>query len=156
MISTKMTEYCLGFYFNKSREEVILIGKRKPPWQAGKFNGVGGKIELNKLGESEGPWVAMLREFEEETGVKTKMDNWKLKITMGGLDWTCYVFAGFHDSDEFPPFRDFQDHEEIAQVVELKELGFDGSFAEHVIPNLHWLIPLCLDKDVASVSATYY
>lgn len=151
MIFAKFTEYSLGFYFNKSRTKVVLIGKMKPPWQSGKMNGVGGKIELNKLGESEGPWVAMIREFEEETGIKTDPDHWRLKTTMTGKDWRCYVFAGFHPTDDLPSFRDFRSDEEIALIVDLKNV-----YNKEIIPNLQWLIPLCLDDNVASVQATYY
>lgn len=151
MIHSKFTEYSLGFYFNKDRTKVILIGKMKPLWQSGKMNGVGGKIELNVLGESEGPWVAMLREFEEETGIHTDPDVWRLKTTMTGKDWRCYVFAGFHNTNDLPAFRDFSSDEEIAVVVDVKDV-----FSKEIIPNLQWLIPLCLDDNVASVQATYY
>ena len=38
---------------------VVLTHKNRPAWQAGKLNGVGGKIEL-----LESPVAAMVREFE--------------------------------------------------------------------------------------------
>ena len=39
------TEYVVGLLFSPDRNTVVLINKTKPDWQAGKLNGVGGKIE---------------------------------------------------------------------------------------------------------------
>lgn len=65
-------DYVLGFLFDAAKGSVVLIQKNRPEWQCGKYNGVGGKIEL---GES--PREAMVREFEEETGVRVPQ-------------WTCF------------------------------------------------------------------
>lgn len=54
-------DYVLGFLIQE--DSIVLIRKRKPEWQAGKLNGVGGKIEAGEV-----PYVAMCREFKEETG----------------------------------------------------------------------------------------
>ena len=35
--------YACGFLFSQDRTRVVLIRKRRPAWQAGKLNGVGGK-----------------------------------------------------------------------------------------------------------------
>lgn len=74
-----MTRYVLGFVFDDTGDNVVLIRKTKPAWQAGKFNGVGGKIE-----EGEGKKTAMVREFHEEAGVMTLPDNWTQFAVMGG------------------------------------------------------------------------
>lgn len=55
--------FVLGFCFDIGYHNVLLIEKNRPPWQAGKLNGIGGKIE-----EGESPSGAMVREFQEETG----------------------------------------------------------------------------------------
>lgn len=68
-----MKKYVLGFAFSKDKKEVILIEKQKPDWQKGKLNGVGGKIEKDEM-----PHLAMVREFEEETGVSTDVIQWDL------------------------------------------------------------------------------
>lgn len=60
-------EYVLGFMFNLAESKVLLVWKNRPAWQAGKLNGVGGKIE-----EGETPIQAMNREFAEETGFVSK------------------------------------------------------------------------------------
>lgn len=60
-----MKKYCLGFVCDVHRQEVLLIEKNRPTWQAGKFNGIGGKLE----GE-ESALEAMIRECQEETGLE--------------------------------------------------------------------------------------
>lgn len=60
-------EYVLGIMFSEDEKKVLTIWKNRPSWQAGKLNGIGGKIEA---GES--PLEAMHREFIEETGFIAK------------------------------------------------------------------------------------
>jgi len=67
-----MTDYVLGFAFNESMKQVVLVKKNRPDWQAGKYNGIGGKIE-----EGECATDAMVREFKEETNVYIKHVEWK-------------------------------------------------------------------------------
>jgi len=64
-------EYVLGFAFNGNN--VLLIRKTRPAWQAGRLNGVGGKVEPEDWCLAE----AMRREFKEETGVDTVVEDWK-------------------------------------------------------------------------------
>ena len=86
-----MTRYVLGFAFDDSGENVVLIQKTKPAWQAGKFNGLGGKIE-----EGEGPLAAMVREFYEEAGVMTIPDNWTWFGQLKGVDWEVVLYYTFN------------------------------------------------------------
>lgn len=60
-------KYVLGFAFDRNGDNLVLIEKQRPEWQAGKLNGIGGKIEP----EDSSPNAAMIREFKEETGVET-------------------------------------------------------------------------------------
>lgn len=87
-----MIRYVLGFAFDDTGDNVVLIRKTKPAWQAGKYNGVGGKIEGD-----EGPFHAMTREFYEEAGVMTTADNWVAFATMSGPDWRCDCFYTFNN-----------------------------------------------------------
>jgi 8-oxo-dGTP diphosphatase len=61
-----MNYYVAGFLFDSKRENVVLIRKNKPEWQADKLNGVGGKIE-----DGEVPAAAMFREFTEEDRLRS-------------------------------------------------------------------------------------
>src|SRR5262245_36563234 len=70
-----MTEYCLGLAFTTDyakSERVLLIRKTKPEWQAGKLNGIGGKIEPTDLTAHR----AMAREFKEETDLDSEAAAW--------------------------------------------------------------------------------
>lgn len=67
------TGYVLGFAFSHTMRSVVLIEKLKPDWQAGKLNGVGGKIE-----PGENAYDAMAREFFEETGWAISYGDWHL------------------------------------------------------------------------------
>ena len=59
--------YTVGFIFDSTLEEVALMEKTHPEWQKGKLNGIGGKVEDGEIVIS-----CMIREAEEETGLKTK------------------------------------------------------------------------------------
>lgn len=82
-------EYVLGFAFDLGGN-VALIRKTHPDWQAGRWNGVGGA--RNGM---ETPVEAMVREFEEETGVKTHAVQWRKAGVMLGAPgtWVCQVFT---------------------------------------------------------------
>lgn len=67
-----MKKYVLGFAYSENAESIVLIEKDRPDWQAGKLNGVGGKIEDDDLNEV----MAMVREFKEETGIDTSSTEW--------------------------------------------------------------------------------
>lgn len=67
-----MSNFVLGFAFDVKTGGVVLIRKTHPEWQAGKLNGIGGRIE-----PGEQPLQAMVREFEEETGVTTDPTQWR-------------------------------------------------------------------------------
>lgn len=62
-----MVNYVLGFMFNYDETHVVLIKKNKPSFMAGLLNGLGGKIETG-----EAPYDAMVREFNEEAGLKVQ------------------------------------------------------------------------------------
>lgn len=121
--------YVNGFLFSPDLTKVVLIKKTKPEWQAGMLNGVGGKMELNEL-----PIDAMIREFNEETGLN--IQSWNNFATITGLDWTCYFFWSI--SNLYNNAQTTTDENiGIYNVSEINILN--------VIPNLKWLIPMCLD-----------
>jgi len=125
-----MQEYACGFLFSIDRQRVLLIRKRRPAWQAGKLNGVGGKLEA---GES--PLDAMIREFREEANLS--INHWLHILTLTGADWRGHFFRAFGEIDEAKSVTDEQ--LEIHRV---------DSLPRDTIPNLHWMIPLMLDEEV--------
>lgn len=80
-----MTEYSTGFMFDGTR--VALILKKRPNWQQGRMNGVGGHIEAGET-----PAEAMAREFEEETGFKTLPEDWNPLVVLSGADFRVHFF----------------------------------------------------------------
>lgn len=133
-----MTKYVLGFAFDHHEDDIAsgdvspnvgLIMKNRPEWQAGKLNGIGGKIE-----PGEDSIDAMRREFLEETGVA--VDDWHTFATIHGPHYFMYVFRAFQ-----VPIR------EMRSITDEKVNCYSANnLPGHVIPNLRWLVPLALDQ----------
>lgn len=129
-----MTQYVLGFAFNRSKTVVVLIEKTKPAWQAGKLNGVGGKIE-----PGESPDQAMVREFKEEAGVITELTDWKQFAFFIGRDFSIACYKLF--SDEVCFGTSTMTDERVNQY-DIEDLD---SF--QVVDNVYWLVPMAIDPD---------
>jgi len=132
-----MKRWVLGFLFDEKLENVVLISKKRPIWQRGLLNGVGGHIE-----EGETVGAAMAREFKEETGVWVR--DWILFAKFEGLsgdyeDCVCYFLFGAGDY-AFKMAGTVTD-ESIVKVP-IKNLP------KGLVKNLYWLIPLCFDYGV--------
>ncbi len=127
-----MIDYVLGFAFSGFNElQVLLIEKKKPEWQAGKLNGVGGKVEGCELFEE-----AMAREFEEETGVTVPRDVWVRVATMLFPDARVVVFA----TALLPCSGPTSTTDEKVGFESVHELP------GRVLPNLRWLIPMAINR----------
>lgn len=136
--------YVLGFAFSSDFEHVALIEKTRPAWQAGKFNGIGGKIE-----GSEDEADAIVREFAEETGLLIPKDRWKHFIDLRGVNFEVHCFVATTDSLE--EVRTMEDEEVV--IFEAKYLP------DKIISNLSWLVPLARnfieDEDLNGATALY-
>ena len=133
-----MIEYVLGFMFSPDVKRVALIEKQTPSWQAGRLNGMGGKIEPN-----EGIGSAMAREFYEETGVSTSSTEWDLFCEMEGPDWKVFCLSCVS-------VKVFD-----VKTVEREEVGVywvtDLSLGTHpTISNVPWLVPLAINSQEKS------
>jgi len=129
-----MTRYVLGFLFDDEKNTVVLIKKNKPVWQKGLLNGVGGKIEEGEL-----PIVAMVREFEEETSVKTDNLDWK---HFAGVEGEGYSIACFYtiSSDYMKNVKTMEEEViEIRRIRDLQDLP--------IVSNLLWLVHLAKDEN---------
>jgi 8-oxo-dGTP diphosphatase len=131
-----MIECVTGFLFNTARNRVVLIQKRRPDWQAGKYNGVGGKTEPNETVAA-----SMNREFHEETGVI--ITSWERFLSISHLTHGSYVhfFRAFNDVAMSLVESKTDEKVEIQEVQNLKL----------TIPNLRWIIPLALDLEYQPV-----
>lgn len=140
-----MKEYVVGFAFRKAKNEVLLLLKAHPSWQAGRFNGVGGHVEIGKENEVE----AMKREFLEEVGISVPIDKWIHFCTVYGnrAAWklTCFWTDYFKCSDA----RRMEDEEPMwINIDKISDLD--------IINNLTWLIPMARAKHniIAAVTNT--
>lgn len=121
--------------FDASRTRVALIRKSKPAWQAGKLNGIGGKIEAG-----EEAIAAMVREFREETSYETDDYMWSHFLRMGYNEdggWSVDFFAAIGDLERIQSPED-----EPTEIIWLDTIT---PMRADMIENLPWLIPLALD-----------
>src|SRR5690242_14904191 len=96
-----MQDYVCGFLFSVDRQRVLLIRKRRPAWQAGHLNGVGGKVEPGETLAD-----AMRREFREEAGLDVADFHHVLSLT--GSDWRGHFFRAFGGVHEARAMTDEQ------------------------------------------------
>lgn len=137
-----MKQYVLGFMFSEDTKRVALIRKNKPTWQAGFFNGIGGKVEEDDLSYNH----AMAREFGEETGYETDAKDWRLFLCMSNSQFEVYTFVAIGNVDLVKTTTD-----EIVRVVDVASLS-----EYQTIQNLKWLIPMATDsKEFAPVEVHY-
>lgn len=132
-----MNEYVCGFLFSPSLGRVCLIHKRRGPSSViGRWNGVGGKIEKH-----EQPLQAMSREFQEETGVylSPHPKNWTLCVVLVGGDWSVRFYAA--RSVVIDMVRTQEDEEVMVWSTDMLSRIL-------TVPNLQWIIPMCLDNSV--------
>jgi len=132
-----MTEYVAGFMFSEDKRSVALIRKNRPEWQKGKWNGIGGHVE-----PKENSHEAMIREFEEETGVWTR--SWDHFCSLHG-PWGVVRF-----------YRTTGDLTKLRSMTDEGIGTFPAMYVqrENIVPNLAWLIPMALGEhnDFATVT----
>lgn len=132
-----LTEYCLGFMFDDEGTQVALIKKNRPARHRGQWNGIGGHVE-----KGESSIEAMVREFKEEAGCKTLAEWWKHVATADGRgeegDFTLYIFAAFNSGAGIMVGENSATDEKVS-IFRVDNLP------EKVVPNLRWIVPLCLD-----------
>lgn len=130
--------YVLGFMFNEDLSKVALIRKNKPTWQKGKLNGIGGKIERDRVSLlEEMPVDAMVREFLEETGKKTLSTEWTQFASMLGQEWEVKCFVSIGNLLDLKTTTD-----EKIEIVDTKNLI---ALREQSVENIIWLIYLAVD-----------
>ena len=121
-----MIDYVVGFLFSTAQEEVVLIQKNRPSWQAGQLNGPGGKVEDGELVTQ-----AMRREFAEETGVD--IDWWEMYHEYQFPKGSVSFFVASHDTEVVSMTDETVYWYALDQLDNLP-----------LIPNLRWAIPMAL------------
>jgi len=119
--------YVVGFMFSPAESAVLLLRKKRPSWQEGKLNGIGGRIE-----NGESPVQAMRRECIEEVGIV--VDSWtEFCVLSDERGWRIHFFSSVGPILNASAMTD-----EKPEVVSALALPFN------VIPNLKWLVPMAL------------
>ncbi len=91
-----MNQYVLCFAHPEPHvywPEVLLIEKKRPAWQAGRYNLPGGKVE-----DEETIHEAASRELQEETGIECPPEKVRIMGTIEGTDFLVYVCRCDYDS----------------------------------------------------------
>lgn len=142
----RMIEYVAGFCFSQDLKGILLIQKKKPAWQAGRLNAIGGKIESDET-----PLVAMHREFKEETLWEPTGSTWINFATLIGSDFRVHFFCMQSHSYRWHMEKILQIQQSGAKPEEEKihcnSVEYILSRNEfEIIPNLAWLIPMALNS----------
>lgn len=127
-----MNKYTLGFIFDASLERVLLIHKTRPEWQKGLINGIGGKVEY---GESD--VACIVRETEEECGLKSEEFDWVHFAKLHGKDWAIEAFCLKYTGSVTDATT--------AEDQKIEWFTVD-SLPKNVISNLKWLIPAAKEQ----------
>lgn len=137
--------HSLAFVFNHNLDQVILIKKQRPAWQKGFWNGLGGKIEP---GESIDECV--VREVEEESGIRIPNGHWTKVGVLTSPDWHAQIYTTQLEKTDKTLVSETGEQVAWFSVTKLPK----------VIDNLPWLIPLCINKlqtpELNVVTAEYY
>lgn len=136
-----MKKYVVGFAFNDNH--VLLIEKKRPSWQKGLYNGLGGHIEGDET-----PVAAMVREFKEECGIATKEPDWEQYAEMKGEDWICYCFRSRNVFDLAPAKKTTDEVPKIINSYALENYP--------TISNIPGLVGLAMDNHAPKLSKLEY
>lgn len=139
-MAERTRRWVVGFLMTLDREYVVLIRKNRPEWQAGKLNGVGGKVEPGELLEQ-----AMKREFSEETGLRIGAPSWEQFATLTWDEGVVHFFRGFTGKTSLFSVQTMTD--EPVWIGRVHTLSEPGPGYDAVVPNLHWLVPLAAHRD---------
>ena len=126
-----MKKYVVGFLFNADESLVVLLRKKKPEWQAGKLNGMGGHVEPGESFDH-----AMMREGLEESGMAP---GWEHFAVLGGEHWTMHCYRASGDVTEV------WDQNDVGEAFEAHTPAAVTKQMVETIPNLRWLVPMAME-----------
>ena len=125
-----MTKFVCGFAFEG--QNVALIRKKRPEWQAGLLNGIGGHVE-----HGETFLEAMVREFREETGYSPDPRSW-----IPFAEWKTENAHILFYKAYIPMLEDVL-HTTTDEKVEIVPVRSVTPF--NCLPNLVWLISMAVN-----------
>jgi len=125
--------YVLALLFTADGRRVVLMHKTRPAWQAGRVNALGGKLLPGERAVD-----AARREVREEAGVDVAA--WDEFLVWDDPVYRMHAVRAFDDAAT-------RAHTAEDQPVFLADAA---ALPPNVIDNLRWLVPLALDRDVAT------
>lgn len=126
--------YVCGFLLDLN-DQLLLVEKLKPDWQAGRLNGIGGKVEFG-----EEPVLAMIREWSEEVG--SPHTSWEEFCRIEGANFGVHFYKG---KTEMPHWARLKERDTNDVGEKLVTVGKSLVPQMRTIPNLKWLVPLAFD-----------
>lgn len=124
--------YVLGFIFSTDLKRVALLRKDRPEWQAGKLNGIGGKLEKNELALD-----GMVRECQEETSIFIPEENWNYFAVFDGEYHQVHCFkTTYHNIEDLV----------CPESEKIEYISLDNLHKEHLMDNVKYLIPMALSS----------
>lgn len=133
-----MKHFVVGLAFNEAADRVALIEKARPAWLAGKFNGIGGKVE-----EGEAALPALSREFWEETGVVLPPSLWRPIAVLQDEIARIDIFSAFSDRIE----RAYSTTDEKVMILPVQ----DPLITAKGVPDLARLVARGLARERADI-----
>ena len=123
---------CVECVSNRPWDDVLLVHKNRPAWQAGRLNLVGGKVE-----EGEDAIAAAVRELKEEAGLDPLKNQPIIHCgTIIGNQSLVYCVR-----IDVSPYIDLQPREGETEKVEW--FTFKNAWSDsRLIPNLKIIVPL--------------
>jgi 8-oxo-dGTP diphosphatase len=130
-----MKNYVLVFVFSPDYRYVLLIRKKRPDWQKGRLNGLGGRIE-----PQETPVIAAKREVEEESGIADLCNLEQFCMLSCYQKWNVFCFRAVSKAVA-SSLRNSTDEGEVRSwpVERVGQLG--------ELSNVPWLVSMALDGD---------
>lgn len=130
-----MPRYVVGLAHDGQR--MAFVKKNRPEWQAGLLNGIGGHIE----DFDKSPLDAMVREFEEETGVL--VPNWRYLVKMTyPLQAEIWFFTTKVPASTLNSLYAATD-----EAIEVHSIEYPSLYPHLFIRNLRWIVPLALAEE---------
>jgi 8-oxo-dGTP diphosphatase len=126
------TRYVAGFFFDPTFRYVALVLKKRPDWQAGKWNAVGGHVE-----DGEPAGAAMAREFHEEAGILHYRWRHFATVVAAGAESQLDAYFAVGAEDEYIRVKT----DEQVDWVSIEGVR-DGEWP--VVTNTRWLLELAL------------
>ena len=108
------TQYVMGLIFDTT-DRILLIKKKRPNHQVGKWNGLGGKVEDNETITR-----AMTRETKEEADLDIPESSWTLMYSGSQPSGSLFVFITYISPELMDSAKQMTD--EIISVFPIDEL----------------------------------